>query len=140
MFVCSKPKLYDNQEQLFLNYLSCFIKQEFITGKSLKELIELDVSLEENLLEKHKMFLGASTEKLIMGKLNDDVVQSFLAQVKDAYVQCGKYLQKTLPLKNPLLKCLSAIDPEARGHSITLNRLKRLPTLVKNVLRRGRIF
>lgn len=127
-------QLYDKQEQLYLNFLSCFIKQEFIHDRSMKELSELDISLEENHLEKHKMFLGASTEKLIIGKINHDDVQSFLEQVKDAYIQCGKYLQKILPLKNPLIKCLSAIDPQARGHSITLNRLKRLPTLVKNIL------
>ena len=43
-------------------------------------------------------------------------------------------MQKTLPLANNVLQAASALDPEARGHSVTLQFLKQLLKLVTNVL------
>lgn len=127
-------KLHDEQEQLFLNFLSCFVKHEILKDKTVSQLINLDLSSDENLLKKRKMFLGFTTESIVEKNIKDVAVISFLNQASQAYIQCGQYLQKKLPLDNLLLKCISAIDPLARGHSVTADRLKMLPKLVKNVL------
>ena len=37
-------KVYDEQKQLFLDFLSCFIKQELLQVKSTKELLDIDVT------------------------------------------------------------------------------------------------
>ena len=39
-----------------------------------------------------------------------------------------------MPLADPLLRALSALDPSLRGHPLTLDELSTLPELVTNVL------
>ena len=36
-------KIYDEQKQLFLDFLSCFMKQELLQVKNSKELINIDI-------------------------------------------------------------------------------------------------
>ncbi|GBL66512.1 hypothetical protein AVEN_259786-1 [Araneus ventricosus] len=73
--------------------------------------------------------------KIIVSKdLKHDTVVAFFKQANQAYVECAQYLQKKLLLNSSLLQSISAIDPIARGHSVTADRLKRLPKLVTNVL------
>ena len=43
-------------------------------------------------------------------------------------------MQKKLPLANSVLQAASALDPEARGHSLALQFLKQIQKLVTNVL------
>ncbi|GBN25381.1 hypothetical protein AVEN_143893-1, partial [Araneus ventricosus] len=126
-------KLYDEQEQLFLDFLSCFLKHEVLKRKNVKQLLSLNVSEDEVMLKKSKMFLG-SAESIVSKNLKHDTVVAFLKQANQAYVECAQYLQKKLPLNNSLLQSISAIDPIARGYSVTADRLKRLPKLVTNVL------
>ncbi|GBN19210.1 RuvB-like 2 [Araneus ventricosus] len=126
-------KLYDEQEQLFLDFLSCFLKHEVLKGKNVKQLLSLNSSEDEVMLKKSKMFLG-SAESIVSKDLKHDTVAAFLKQANQAYVECAQYLQKKLPLNSSLLQSILAIDPIARGHSVTADRLKRLPKLVTNVL------
>ena len=42
---------------------------------------------------------------------NYAIIESFLKQALDPYVRCSNYLLKKLPISNPLLQCLSSIDP-----------------------------
>ncbi|GBM80335.1 hypothetical protein AVEN_132898-1 [Araneus ventricosus] len=79
------------------------------------------------------MFLG-SAESIVSKNLKHDTVAAFFKQANQAYVERAQYLQKKLPLNSSLLQSFSAIDPIARGHSVTADRLKRLPKLVTNVL------
>ncbi|GBN43426.1 hypothetical protein AVEN_119216-1 [Araneus ventricosus] len=79
------------------------------------------------------MFLG-SAESIVSKDLKHDAVATFLKQANQAYVKYAQYLQKKLPLNSSLLHRISTIDPTARGHSVTVDRLKRLPKLVTNVL------
>ena len=58
----------------------------------------------------------------------------FLDSVEAAYTACAVHLQMRLPIDNPLLQCLSALDPIARGNAVTCQNLGKLPKLVTNVL------
>ncbi len=51
-----------------------------------------------------------------------------------AFIAVILYLQQKLPLDNPVLRRLSALDPLAHGHSATLKALKQLPPLLPNRL------
>jgi hypothetical protein len=42
----------------------------------------------------------------------------------------GIYLQQKLPLDNPVLINISALDPNAHGHSASLKALKKLVDLI----------
>ena len=46
----------------------------------------------------------------------------------------GAYLQSKLPLQNSVLRCVSALDPTARGHSSFSKAMKKLPGLVTSRL------
>ena len=86
-------KLYDNQFKVMRKFLANFIRPE--------------------VLVKHKdlIFIGSKGEKIhSKSRKNDAIVASFLKQALDAYVKCGNYLLKILPINNPLLQCLPSID------------------------------
>lgn len=59
---------------------------------------------------------------------------SFKLLMPTEWYTCGKVLQDKLPLTNPLLQSLGAIQPETRGHSKTLSYIQKLPTYATTVL------
>ena len=127
-------KIFDEQKQLLLDLLACFIAPEHLQIKTVKELCEIDISDENIHLAKQKMFIGSQTQIIMSNRPCEKAAENFLTCAKQAYIDCAIYLQKTLPLNNKFLKCASAIDPTARGHQITCQRLEQLPSLLCNVL------
>lgn len=130
-------KLYEEQKQLFLDFLSLFVKPEYLQNRPMSEILNISLDDSSIILPATQMYLGSNTSSIIGKKFNDVHVKTFLENVEAAFITCGKYLLKTLPLNSSLLKCVSAIDPCVRGHHTTLARLKRLPELVQNVLEEG---
>ena len=160
-------KLFDHQVELLHDFLSCFVKPELVINKSPLHLKHMELT-GDSLLKKNDIFIG-SKGKLILAQLrNDDQIRrEFLDMTETAYLDCGRYLQKKLPLDNRyiyilklylaktelylitimclvliiitsilqtsyhiyrLLKCMSCIDPAARGHHVTCRMLKELVT------------
>lgn len=120
--------LHEKQVQLFTDFLGCFVKPEHLVGKTGKELKALDLeSDDEKYMKQKDMFVGGGAEKLIktLGKEDSDV-SKFRNQASAAYIECGKHLQRKLPLNNSLLKCVACTDPAVRGHIESSNGLKRL--------------
>ena len=126
-------KLHDRQEQLFRDFLSCFIKQEELVDKAATQLKNL--SLTDDLsLKKKDVFIGGKASDLIKGCRRDDsTVKGFCKQAREAYMQCATYLQVKLPLDNAFLRAASSIDPTAHGHHLCTRMLKRLKDLVQFV-------
>ena len=64
-----------------------------------------------------------------------DVVD-FLEKTLTAYVNCGLYIQKKLPVESKLFKALSAIDPlfVTSANTLILTRLLSLPQMIQNIL------
>ena len=61
---------------------------------------------------KDLILISSKGEKVCSkSRKNDAIVESFLKQTLDAYVKCGNYLLKKLPINNHLLQCLLSIDP-----------------------------
>lgn len=118
--------LYDSQKELLVDFMSCCLKPESVSAASgsAKKLQALDV--ESNMLPEEDLFIGAAKK---IGRNPE-----FLQQVKKGYITCVKYLQKKLPINNPLFKALSACDPSAFGHQLTQRLLLKLPDLVQSVL------
>ena len=119
-------KLHDEQEKLFSNFLTCYIKSEYLVGKSARQLKALDLEDRSMYLHHRKVFVGNGCKIIARERVTDTTVQQFYKSAAEAYLECGKYLQKKLPLANPVLKALSAIDPLARGHSLSCNYMKSL--------------
>jgi len=57
-----------------------------------------------------------------------------LLKVTDAFITCGRTLQEKLSICNPFPKAAASIDPDVRGHSVTLAFLHKLPRYIPNVL------
>ena len=129
-------QLHQEQVQLFVDFLACFMKAEEPTDKTIKASLTLDVHSSTMQLRSMELFIGAGTEAVVSGvrrKYHDSLVVEFLAKVSKAYADCAHYTKK-LPLNNPLLRSIAGIDPVKHGHNSTAKKLKRLPTLVTNVL------
>nr|XP_047145782.1 uncharacterized protein LOC124818745 isoform X1 [Hydra vulgaris] len=121
-------RIYDEQIELVKTILTCFIKPKMIkniTGEKLKFL-----NLKDKKMYRHSnyIYLGSNAEKYLSRILirNPDFKSSFLKTLLKAYLESSVYLLNKLPFNNPLLKCLSAIDPMSQGHEITERMLKKL--------------
>ena len=133
LFQTSAPmvhKLHDQQEITFRDFLSCFVKPEQITGKTAKALKTLELT-SDKVMKPKDMFLGAQTKRVIAAAPKGcKVVEEFMENVSTAYVTCGKYMQKKLPLDSEVLFALSCIDPVIRGSAVCGRELKKLPRLL----------
>lgn len=63
-----------------------------------------------------------------------------MQQVFKAYTVTGRYLQSKLPIDSPTLQSLSALDPLARGHSVTMTHLHHLFDSFQHLLPIGEHF
>jgi len=127
-------KLNDQQVDLVREFMACFVKPEKLPSSG-KRLQTLDLDEKANLLQVKKMFLGVGVSEIVnTARSGDGEVHDFLQSVEKAYVTCGKYLQKKMPLHNAVLRSASAIDPLSRGHTVSQEQLLKLPRLVTNVL------
>lgn len=125
--------LHDKQIQLLCEFLGYFVKPQLLpnTGKELKK-IELK---EPMLMPKTDIFMGAEAYKIVSRKgTKDSLVNEITSNLQVAYMKSGKALINKMPVDNKLLEGLSALDPLARGHSITVKLLKRLPEQMSNIL------
>lgn len=121
-------KLNDKQQELLRDFLSCFIKPELLNNQPLHTV---DIS-EKNMLPDSVIFLVSHINKYLK---KSDLVH----KLKTGYLNCAKTLQSKMPVNNQLLKCASAIDPACRGHTITIQYLLKLPSLLPNVLEEDKI-
>ncbi len=126
-------KLHDQQLQVFSTFLGCFVKPEYFNDKTPAELTNLDVTKPTIHLSNSQVYMGAKARSVVQ-KLDGKVVSHFMEQLKSAYQKCAAYMQKTLPLNSPTLKAFSAIDPAARGHSVTQKYLEVLAKKLKHTI------
>ena len=122
--------LYQEQKKVFKTFLSCFIKPEILNTKPLKSV---DLLTEKNVLANKHLFIGFGANGTL-ARCNKSVVSEFFTSIRNAYMSCGQYLQKKLPLENEFLKCANALNPNKRGRTETFEMLELLPTIVTNVL------
>lgn len=80
-----------------------------------------------------ELFVGNIAARTV-AKCNKTILTEYFQQLKSAYIACGLYLQKKLPLSNAFIINVTALNPSSRGKTTTLKRLKELPSIAKNVL------
>ena len=93
-------------------------------------------------LKKNAIFVGSKSRKVIQKGLSkkDKIITDFMQQVFKAYTVTGRYLQSKLPIDSPTLQSLSALDPLARGHSVTMTHLHHLFDSFQHLLPIGEHF
>ena len=102
-------KLHEEQTQLILDFLACFIKPEELNSKTIKGLLSLDVHSPGLHLLQRELFIGAGTDAVISGlrqKHKDSLATEFLTKVAKGYADCAGYMLWKLPLDNPLLRSI----------------------------------
>ncbi|KAJ4929459.1 hypothetical protein JOQ06_005067 [Pogonophryne albipinna] len=126
-------KLHDRQLELFLAFMACFVKAEYITQLSPRALREM-VLEDHMLLPSKEVYVGQEADTFRSQNPNHALLVPFLADVRKAYITTAVYLQKKLPLASPTLTALSALDPLLRGHSQATIQLKRLSGMLRHLL------
>ncbi|KAG1698564.1 hypothetical protein GQR58_005730 [Nymphon striatum] len=113
------------------------MKPEAFMSLSASQLQRMDISSEAMstiCLPMKEMFIGSAKKTLRKTLKTSKIIADFENRAIAAYIQCAQDMQKTLPLSNPLLRCLSALDPLARGHSATKNALEKQGELCSHFL------
>ncbi|MEL7307925.1 MAG: hypothetical protein AAGK05_08660, partial [Pseudomonadota bacterium] len=129
-------KLHDMQMQTFLKFLSFYVKPESLPSKTPNALKNVGLTDETKFLSKVEMFLGGNTRQFIKDGLKEKKthIMSFIDSSQQAFRDTGVYLQSKLPLNSPTLQGFSALDPLARGHSVTARHLEILSNHVRHFL------
>lgn len=127
-------QLHDKQLQIFLDFLACFIKPQFIAEKSPRELKTLDLEDASFWLDDRNIWYGQGNTDFITNLQNDNVVKSFICLAKKAFMKSAQHMQKTLPLSSEVLQALSTMDPLIRSHSRGTRGLSVLCKLLKRFL------
>ena len=117
--------------QLQKKFLTCFIKAEFLSDLSPKQLASLDVDSITHHLDLKDMFIGKITGDILR---EESKPHHFLIKVNKSFRQAARHLLHTFPLYNPLLVSLSALDLSAPNHSVVGKCLKILPGHFKHYL------
>ena len=125
-------RLHDEILELFdRNFLACFVKLEVVSAQGFSPAKLQSLELDKNLLKLSQLHVG-NAEEQILKQMAVANVRSLLLKVRKAYVETGLYMQRKLPLKNHVLKCLSVLDPKAQGNTQTFNFFKELKKLFQN--------
>ena len=123
--------LHDDMIELFRNFLACCIKHEAIAAQGLSPNKLKSLKVEKNMLKLSQIYVGREAEAVLL-QMTPATMKSLLEKVQKAYLDTAQYMQKKLPMKNPVLKCLSALDPKAQGHSETFSCLKDLGNMFEH--------
>ena len=100
-------KIYYEQIDVVRTFLSYFVKPEILAKcKNAKQLRAIDLS-GDNILPTNLIFIGQKAKSIVKEKDKE-----FLEKVVNAYISCGKYILKKLPLGNRNFKTISSIDPK----------------------------
>ena len=127
-------KIYYKQIDVAGTFLLYFVKPEGLAKrKNAKQLVAINLS-GNNILPTNLIFIGQKAKSIVKEKDKE-----FLEKVVNAYIFCGKYILKKLPLRNRNLKAISSIDQKLVTSCSTraLDNLLRLPHIFINVLRSG---
>lgn len=116
--------IHDEQVSVFKSFLQFFVKPEYIRECD-KDLASMNLSSDENFLSIRHIYAG---EKQAISLVKDKSEKKECRTVLfEAFKQTAVYMQKKLPLNNPVLKALSALDPKVFGHAATAIALRKLP-------------
>lgn len=130
---CQLHELHVQMFHLMKQFLTFFIKHELVCRiNTIDDILKIDFNDASNFLpDKHIFGIGSSSVK---SKHNSSTVKECTAIIKNAYGRCAEYMKKKLPLKNPFLIKLSALNPSLRGETTTFAALLQLakffPTVV----------
>ena len=126
--------LHEKQVQLFKEFLVCFCKPEKVKCMRSRDLVNLDLKVTGLVLDAKDMFIGGKNAAIVSKSQKSYVIENFLATVHTAYTTTADYLRHKLPLNNPLLRSISAIDPTLLGNQVSVKYLSKLPEFITNVL------
>ena len=120
-------KLHGNHIKLLKKFFSCFLKPEHAPSTS-SDLVQLEIT-DSIIMSFNLFFIGAKTAS-ILSEWRHTLTTELVAKVKEAFVSCGKYLQKKMPVDNVILKSASSVDPLAKGHSLSLTYISKIDLLL----------
>lgn len=117
-------------------FISLFIKAEFIPEKSMKELLAIDLKNPDIQLCNKYLNVGkfAYSQVLELWKKKVNWISSFYKNLREAYIFTATYMFKNLPLNNKVLIWLSALNPQQRKCSTTLSAFEKLSEKLSQVV------
>ena len=128
-------RIHDLMVDTLKSFFGCFVKYESITNLTSSQLKSFN--LESNVRRMKSFYVGQKNHDLIEKMLSlkkRTWLMIFLIQVKQCYLASGKYLQDSYDITNPILRAFSAIDPVARGCTLTFTYLSKLFSHFKFIL------
>lgn len=78
---------------------------------------------------------SGNQQKKELERANSTLAAKLRFTAKSAFLKCAEYLQKKLPINNPILQAIKCLDPTRNRFLCTETKLilKNLPDLVKNI-------
>ena len=115
-------KLHEEICAVFIKFLTCFMKNEKVKDKKLHSI---QIDNRDDYLPRKQVFCGSQSDDILV-KMDTVAATEFRKSLLNAYSMSAIYMQQKLPLKNCVLKSLSALDPALHGHHKVVDHLKKL--------------
>ena len=77
--------------------------------------------------------------KKILKNMNKDKKEAFKLAICEALIGAAKYMQKTFPINNPVLKYLSSLDPKCHGVQVAASAMKKLSPFFPSIIKEDEI-
>jgi hypothetical protein len=128
MFQSSQPLvhvLYQKANELVQQCMLLLTKPGIVAENEGHDLTEVDCERSENWLERGKMTIDCGTEHALQS-VQDRKRNGILLKIRSCLKTTTAYLQKHLPISNPVLRDLQCLHPLARKQAIgraTVGRL-----------------
>ena len=121
-------KLHFKQLQVFVDFLSCFIKPRYLQRihDDPSKLVKLKINDPKFHVAKSDLYSGKANQKFMKEDRDSILITSFQSTLLKSFIDAGMYMQQKLPLTSDTLMELSTLDPDVRGHSTTVRLLKSL--------------
>ena len=125
------------KETLTLN-MNRFLKNELVTGKAEKDLINLDLCIAENLKPLPEFEICEPTKQTLQ-KLNANQALVIKKEMQRFYIAVAQYLQKKLPLDNELIHDLTCLHPLSQKDNRSINAKGNIARVIPQVIGQDKV-
>ena len=109
---------------LLKQVMSRFLKQSVVKGRSVNGLLKVDSKNIDFQLKNDELDVGNETKKAVNDlKQSGKQRQCFLG-IRSFFTTVVAYMQKSLELRNPLVKAMSCLQPEQRTKDSSLQKIR----------------
>ena len=117
--------LYPCMVLLLKQMMSQFLKPKVIQKKTVAELLKLDMKHSDSQLKDSELEIGLPTRQALSDVKNSGIQNQCYLGIRTFFTETLTYMQKSLALRNPLIKALTCHHPAEMAKIISVEKIRK---------------